>query len=83
MTNILDKADDVEPTYTDDSICIQEPENGTCEVLRDGLVIFIGMLERYNAYKHTKSTDIILNLLCVYVYAAIQMIYFSFYLNNN
>ena len=71
MTNILDKADDVEPTYTDDSIGIQEPEHGACEVQRDGMVIYIGMLERYNAYKHTKSTDIFWNILCVYVYAEI------------
>jgi hypothetical protein len=35
-------------------------------VQRDGMVIYIGMLERYNAYKHTKSTDIFWNILCVY-----------------
>jgi hypothetical protein len=46
LTNILDKADDAEPTYTDDSIGIQEPGHGTCEVQRDGMVIYIGMLER-------------------------------------
>jgi hypothetical protein len=29
---ILDKADNVEPNYTDGSTCIQEAENETCEV---------------------------------------------------
>jgi len=46
LTKISDKADDVEPNYTDDSTCIQEAENGTCEVQRDGLVTSIGMPER-------------------------------------
>jgi hypothetical protein len=36
LTKISDKADDVEPNYTDDSTCIQEAENGTCEVQRVG-----------------------------------------------
>jgi hypothetical protein len=42
----LDKAGDVEPNYTDGSICIREAENETCEVQRDGVVTYIGMLER-------------------------------------
>jgi hypothetical protein len=71
LTKISDKADDVEPNYTDDSTCIQEADNGTCEVQRDGLETSIGMPERYNAYIHTKSTAIVWNLLRVYAYAAI------------
>ena len=59
MTNILDKADDDEPNYADDSTCIQEAENEACEVQRNGLVIFIGMSDRYNDYIHIKSTDIV------------------------
>ena len=66
MTKILDKDDDVEPNYTDNSTCIQEAENGTCEVQRDGLVTSIWIPEWYNAYIHTKSTAIVWNLLCVY-----------------
>jgi hypothetical protein len=30
LTKILDKANDVEPNYNDDSTCIQEAENETC-----------------------------------------------------
>ena len=71
MTKISDKADDVEPNYTDDSTCIQEAENETCEVQRAGLVTSIGMPERYNVYIHTKSTTVDWNLLCVYAYATI------------
>ena len=71
MTKISDKADDVEPNYPDDSTCIQETENGTCEVQRAGLVTSIGMPERYNVYIHTKSTAVAWTLLCVYAYAAI------------
>ena len=59
LTKISDKADDVEPNYTDDSTCIQKAENGTCEVQRDGLEISIGMSERYNAYIYTKITAIV------------------------
>ena len=64
MSNILDKADDTEPNYTDDSTCIQEAENETCEVQRDRVVTSIGMPERYNAYIQTKSTVIVL-IFCV------------------
>ena len=64
MTNILDKADVTEPNYTDDSTCIQEAENETCEVQRDRVVTSIGMPERYNAYIQTKSTVIVL-IFCV------------------
>ena len=53
------KADDVEPNYTDDSTCIQEAENGTCEVQWDGLETSIGVPEWYNAYIHTKSTAVV------------------------
>jgi hypothetical protein len=67
----LDKAGDVEPNYTDGITCIREAENKTCEVQRDGVVTYIGMLERYNAYILTKSRVIVCNLLCVYVYSAI------------
>jgi hypothetical protein len=42
----LDKAGDVEPNYTDGITCIREAENKTCEVQRDGVVTYIGMLER-------------------------------------
>ena len=42
---ILDKAGDV--------------ENETCEVQRDGVVTYIGMLERYNAYILTKNRVIV------------------------
>ena len=45
LTTILDKSDDVEPNYTDDSTCIQKAEKETCEVQRDGLVTSIGMPE--------------------------------------
>jgi len=55
----LDKAGDVEPNYTDGSTCIQEAENETCEVQRGGVVTYIGMLERYNAYILTKSRVIV------------------------
>jgi hypothetical protein len=61
----LDKAGDVELNYTDGSTCIREAENETCEVQRDGVVTYIGMLERYNAYILTKRRGIFLNLLCV------------------
>jgi hypothetical protein len=47
-------------------------------VKRDGVVTYIGMLESYNAYILTKSRVIVWNLLCVYVYSAIWIIYFSF-----
>ena len=53
------KADVVEPNYTDDSTCIQEAENGTCEVQQDGLETSIGVPERYHAYIHTKSTAVV------------------------
>ena len=33
-TKIFDNADDVEPSHTDDSTCIQEAEYGICEVQR-------------------------------------------------
>jgi hypothetical protein len=46
---ILDKADNVEPNYTDGSTCIQEAENETCEVQWERVVTYIGMAERYNA----------------------------------
>ena len=65
MSNILDKADDTEPNYTDDSTCIQEAENETCEVQRVRVVTSIGMPERYNAYIQTKSTVKIVLILCV------------------
>jgi hypothetical protein len=35
------------------------------------VVTYIGMAERYNAYILTKSTAVVLNLLCVYLYSAI------------
>jgi hypothetical protein len=55
----LDKAGDVEPNYTDGSTSIREAENVTCEVQRDGVVTYIGMLERYNAYILTKRRRIV------------------------
>jgi hypothetical protein len=55
----LDKAGDVEPNYTDGSTSIREAENVTCEVQRDGVVTYIGMLERYNAYILTKRRGIV------------------------
>jgi hypothetical protein len=67
----LDKADNVEPNYTDGSTCIQEAENETCEVQWERVVTYIGMAERYSAYILTKSTAVVLNLLCVYLYSAI------------
>jgi len=64
---MLDKADDVEPNYTDDSTCIQEAENGTCEVQRDGLVTSIGMPEPYNAYTNKKHSNCLKSFVCVCV----------------
>jgi hypothetical protein len=55
----LKRVGDVEPNYTDGSICIREAENETCEVQRDGVVTYIGMLERYNAYILTKRRVIV------------------------
>ena len=55
----MDKAGDVELNYTDGSTCIREAENETCEVQRDGVVTYIGMLERYNAYILTKRRGIV------------------------
>ena len=55
----MDKAGDVEPNYTDAITRIREAENETCEVQRDGVVAYIGMLERYNAYILTKRRVIV------------------------
>jgi hypothetical protein len=79
----LDKADNVEPNYTDGSTCTQQAENETCEVQRDRVVTYIGMPERSNAYILTKNqSNCLKSFVCAYVYSNLNNILQCYYNNN-
>ena len=68
LTKILDKANDVEPNYTDDSTCIQEAENETCAA-RWTSDIYWNVKMIQCLYTNQKHSNCMTLFVCIYVYS--------------